>query len=145
MKRYDDIFAWEGWGGAFNLGNGRCHLRFFDLRDEQPEGVGMLRPFLAVVTDLSRSGWKPNQMSVKSCALHAASQFVRRFSVPPQRLRWIEYYPPPEETVRYGQERFDEAEFTWEGDRAVYVRWKTPAAATERLVREALGMADADE
>jgi hypothetical protein len=140
MKRYDDIFAWEGWGGAFDLGSGRCHLRFFDLRGGRSEGVGLLKPFVVVVTDLPVSGRKPNQMSVKSCALHAASQFVRRFSVPPRRLRWIEYYPPPEPPVRYGRERFDEAEFTWAEDRAAHVRWKAPDAATERMVRELLEM-----
>jgi hypothetical protein len=150
MKRYDDIFTWEGWGGSFNLGSGQCHLRFFDLRTESPGDLGMLKPFIVVVTDLPREGWKPNQMSVKSCALHAASQFVRRFGLSPRRLRWIEYYPAPDSSVRYGEERFDEASFTWEGDRAVYVRWKTPDPATEARVRELLSLnpgeaSDSDE
>lgn len=142
MKRYDDIFAWEGWGGAFNLGSGQCHLRFFDLRKES--AVGLLKPFIVVVTDLPREGWKPNQMSVKSCALHAASQFVRQFGVPSQRLRWIEYYPPPDPSVLYGQERFDEASFTWEGDRAVYARWKSLDESTEGRLRELLSMEPAE-
>jgi hypothetical protein len=138
MKRYDDIFTWEGWGGAFNLGSGRCHLRFYDLREGERGGVDLLKPYLVVVTDLPRAGWKPNQMSVKSCALHAASQFVRQFGISPQRMRWIEHYPPPGEDIRYGSERFDEARFTWEEGRAVYVRWEAPDAATERMVRELL-------
>jgi hypothetical protein len=140
MKRYDDIFTWEGWGGAFNLGGGRCHLRFFDLRKESPAEVGLLKPFVAVVTDLPREGWKPDQMSVKSCALHAASQFVRQFGLSPQRMRWIEYYPPPDSQIRYGKERFDEASFTWEGDRAVYVRWKSLDPATEEEMRKLLSL-----
>ena len=32
MLIYDDIFAWEGWGGELRLASGECRLRIIDLK-----------------------------------------------------------------------------------------------------------------
>jgi len=136
---YDDIFAWEGWGGKLKLGHGKCHLRVLDMEADGEERLRYLRPYIAIVTDVTDS-----QMSVKSCAGHIATQVVRSFKLDPQRLLYLEHYPE----TRYGvqgehqiAERFEAVEFTWHEGHAIKPRGrvlKAPMAAKIKELMELL-------
>jgi len=120
---YDDIFAWEGWGGELRLASGECNLRIFDLKKGRAETVAHLRPFIVIVSDIPQS-----PMSVRSCSGHIATHVAQRFKIHPQRMLFIEYYP---ETA-YGDrqqhiiaEKYDAVEFTWIDGRAIAPKWRT--------------------
>jgi len=120
MLIYDDIYTWEGWGGAFRLGSGRCKLRIYDLKKYGEKSVAFLKPILLVATDLPKK--KQSDMSVKSCNGHIATSVAREFNIDPQRMQFIEWYP----LRRYGKadeheipERFEAVDFTWFNDKAM--------------------------
>ncbi len=142
MLIYDDIYAWDGWGGKLKLGSGQCRLRIFDLDKGKRAGVAHLKPIVVVVSDLPREpSWTPNQMSVKSCASHIATQVVRQFDIDPDRMIWVEYYPAsaPSEHVRYpSEERFDEALFIWREEGALQGGWKPLSPPLTALVKQLL-------
>lgn len=123
MIIYDDIFAWEGWGGQLRLASGKCRLRIFDLEKAKAKGLSHLRPIIVVVSDIAES-----PMSVRSCVGHIATNVTQQFKIDPERMLFIEYYP---ETA-YGQrnehvipEKYDVVEFTWHEGRAIEPKWRT--------------------
>lgn len=127
MIIYDDIFAWEGWGGRLKLANGRCRLRIFDLRQARRDGVVPLRPFLVVASDLPREGMLKGEVTVRSASSHIATVVCRRFRIEPQRMQFVEYTP----AERYGQQgeyliaaAYDAVEFTWREGLALFPRIK---------------------
>ena len=141
MRIYDSLYTWDGWGGKMKLASGRCRLRLFDLKKGSEGGVTHLKRFVAVVSDIPFEKQGPNQLTVKSCAGHIATNVVRNFSIDPGRMLWIEYYPgdPENEKFRYPvQEHFEETEFTWTENGAEKARWKTPGPATVELVKRLL-------
>ncbi len=122
MLIFDDVFAWEGWGGPLRLGSGKCRLRIADLSESKSVGVAMLKPIAVLVTDIAAS-----PMSVKSCIGHIATRVTASFGLNPVRTRFIEYYP----RIRYGKprrleipERFEVVTFSWDGNRAMQPRWQ---------------------
>jgi hypothetical protein len=123
MLIYDDIYSWEGWGGALRLASGKCRLRIFDLKKGNRQGLAHLRPIIVVATDIPES-----RMSVRSCCGHIATGIVREFNIKPHRMLFIEYYP---ETV-YGErgehvisEKYDAVDFNWHEEKALDPKWRT--------------------
>ena len=121
-KIYDDIFEWEGWGGRLKLGSGRCHLRIFNLKNESEQKPTPIKPVIVVVSDVPGGA-----MSVRSCAGHIATQLTIFFNIDPQRMLYVEYYPP---TIYGGKndhhipERYDAVEFVWREEKAIQPRWR---------------------
>ncbi|MGE0087334.1 MAG: hypothetical protein AB7S75_23250 [Desulfococcaceae bacterium] len=141
MRIYDGLYTWDGWGGKMRLASGRCRLRLFDLKKGSEGEVTHLKRFVAVVSDIPFGKQGPNQLTVKSCASHIATNVVRNFSIEPGRMLWIEHYPGDSENekLRYPvKEHFDEAEFSWDEGGAKNARWKTPSPATVELVKKLL-------
>jgi hypothetical protein len=123
MLIYDDIYSWEGWGGALRLASGKCHLRIYDLKDHDRKGLAHLRPTIVIASDVPDS-----RMSVRSCCGHIATCVTREFSIKPHRMMFIEYYPQTE----YGdkrqhviEEKYDMVEFNWLDEGAIEPKWRT--------------------
>ena len=120
MLIFDDIYTWEGWGGAFRLGSGRCRLIIFDLSKSDAKALLFLKPVVVIAMDLPKE--KKSDMSVKSCNSHIATCVARDFNIPHQRMQFVEYYP----SRCYGQaneheipEKFETVDFTWTGGKAI--------------------------
>ena len=123
MLIYDDIYAWEGWGGRLRLASGKCRLRIFDLKKGNTNGLKHLKPMIVIVSDVDDS-----PMSVRSCSGHIATSITREFNIKPHRMLFIEYYPQSE----YGEnrehiieEKYDLVEFTWLDEGAIEPKWRT--------------------
>ena len=134
MLIYDDIYAWEGWGGALQLGSGRCRLRIYDLRKGSNTGLTHLRPVIVVVSDIPES-----EMTVKSCAGHIATRIIKDFNIERQRMLFVEYYP----ATTYGEkrdhvipERFDAVDLEWHGDKALNPKWRALKPPLLDIVRQ---------
>ncbi len=122
MQIHDDIFAWKGWGGRFQLGSGKCRLRIFDLTDSR-ERTATLRPLIVLVSDVPDS-----PMSVRSCAGHIATTVTAEFNLDHHRTLFVEYYPPTaygDHSQHHIAERYDAVDFTWIENRAIQPRWRT--------------------
>lgn len=124
---YNELFEWDGWGGEFRLVSGKCRLRIYDLRSDGASGPTPLKPMVVVVSDLSEKYGVPGVMTVRSCAAQIATNVAEQFSISPQRLQYIEYYPER----RYGKnnehligEKFDRVDFDWRGRTARNPRWE---------------------
>jgi hypothetical protein len=105
------------------LASGQCRLRLYDLTRDPHGAAAILRPFIAVVSDVPES-----RMSVRSCAGHVATSVSRDFKIDPQRMLYIEYYP---ESV-YGErrdrvifEKYEAVDFNWTEGGAIQPRWRT--------------------
>ncbi len=123
MQIYDDIYSWEGWGGALRLASGKCRLRIFDLKDSGRNSLAHLRPIIVIASDVPES-----RMSVRSCCGHIATSVTKEFDIKPHRMMFIEYYPQSE----YGEnrehiieEKYDLVEFTWLDEGAIEPKWRT--------------------
>ncbi|MDX9785606.1 MAG: hypothetical protein RBT11_02430 [Desulfobacterales bacterium] len=121
-KIYDDIFEWEGWGGKLKLASGKCYLRIFNLKSETTEQPTPIKPVIVVVSDIPGG-----TLSVRSCAGHIATQLTVNFHIDPQRMLYVEYYPP----ITYGgkenrviPERYEAVEFVWREEKAIQPRWR---------------------
>ncbi|KPJ78670.1 MAG: hypothetical protein AMJ54_02625 [Deltaproteobacteria bacterium SG8_13] len=133
---FDDIFAWEGFGGRFRIGAGKCRLRIFDLSRGQTGQLPHLRPFLIVASDVADS-----RMTVKSCVSHLATSVVNQFGLDPQRMIFVEYYP----CQRYGlqneniiPERFEAVDFEWHEGKALYPHWRPLKPPLLNVIKQVL-------
>ena len=122
MLIYDDIYSWEGWGGALRLASGKCRLRIFDLKDNDTNSLAHLRPIIVIASDVPES-----KMSVRACSGHIATSVAESFNIQPNRMLFVEYYP----AVTYGEndkhripERFDAVHFTWHEGKALHPKWR---------------------
>jgi len=134
MLIHDDIYHWEGWGGALRLASGKCRLRIFDLKKKNNKELAHLRPIIVIVSDVPGS-----RMSVRSCTGHIATSVARDFSIKPHRMLFIEYYP---QTV-YGEnqqhvisEKYDVVDFSWQDDRAISPKWRTITSPLLSVIKE---------
>ncbi len=134
MIIYDDIYSWEGWGGALRLGSGKCRLRIFDLNRDSSKGLAHLKSIIVVVADVSKG-----DVSVKSCAPHIATVVTGEFGIDPHRMIWVEYYPES----RYGAggakvipEKYEAVEFTWHEDKAINPRWSELKPPMDEVVKK---------
>ncbi len=122
MLVYDDVYHWKGWGKTLNLGSGTCRLQIFDHNPSSSKDLLLLKPVIVIVWDIPG-----NEMSVKSCAGHIATNVVREFNIKPNRMIWVEYYPAVEygkETARTIPEKYESVEFSWKGHRAIDPKWR---------------------
>ncbi len=123
MLIYDDIYSWEGWGGALRLASGKCRLRIFDLKDKGRAGLAHLRPIIVIASDVSDS-----RMSVRSCCGHIATCITSEFNIKPHRMMFIEYYPRTvygEKREHTIEEKYDVVEFNWLQEKAIEPKWRT--------------------
>ena len=136
MKIHDDTYEWDGWGGEFKLGSGKCRLKIFDLRKDTGQSSLMhMKPIIVVVSDI-RQPRLISQMTVKSCAGHVATCVIEDFNIKPNRMMWVEHYPS--RTYGAGRrtpERFDLVEFTWEDGRALFPKWREPNIQSGELFK----------
>ncbi len=118
---YDGIHEWEGWGGAFRLGSGMCHLRIFKMSSDATKGLIPLQSTIVLVSDLAES-----PLSTRSCAPHLAMSIAERFGLDVRRMMYVEYRPPSsygKPLKRFIPERYDVAEFVWHKDSGPQVKW----------------------
>ena len=134
MLIYDDIYAWEGFGGALKLASGKCRLRIFDLKRNDKKGPAHLRPIIVIASDVADS-----RMSVRSCCGHIATGVALKFNIKPDRMMFIEYHP---RTV-YGEhrdqvipEKYDLVDFNWHERKAIQPKWRTLKPPMLDVVRE---------
>jgi hypothetical protein len=126
MLIHDGTFAWEGFGGVYQLAAGRCRLRIFDLSKLTQGKVALLKPMVVAVSDLLGDSTQLRQMSVRGCASHIATSVAARFRINPHRMTYVEYYP----ASVYGDHnqhvipaKYDAVEFTWFEDKALHPKW----------------------
>jgi len=119
------------------MGSGKCRLLIYDLKKDNTKELTYLRPIIVVVTDIPES-----KMSIRSCAGHIATRVVKDFSIDPDRMLWLEYYPERTygaEDVHVIPETFEAVEFAWHGDKAIQPKWrvlKSPLLDTvEKLLK----------
>ncbi|UCF89747.1 MAG: hypothetical protein JSW39_15715 [Desulfobacterales bacterium] len=137
MLVYDDIFEWEGWGGKLRLASGKCRLRIYDLTQEDTRVWAHLRSRIVIVSDIPES-----RMSVRSCTGHIATQVTQKFSIEPQRMLYIEYYPQ----TAYGEhgehvipEKYDVVDFNWSESGAIEPKWRTLKPPLLDVVKKLVG------
>ncbi len=134
MLIYDDVYSWKGWGGALSLASGKCHLRIFDLKDSDRQGLAHLRPIIVIASDVPDS-----RMSVRSCCGHIATCVTREFSIKPHRMMFIEYYPQTEYGERRQhiiEEKYDMVEFNWLDEGAIEPKWRTLKPPLSDAIKE---------
>jgi hypothetical protein len=124
---FNDVFAWDGWGGKFNLAAGKCRLCLFDLSGAADASLTLLKPFIAIATDLRTNGSNLKKVTVRSCCTHIATTLAQRFDIEPARMLFIEYYP----RTSYGRnkehtiaERFDLVDMVWQDEKALLPKWR---------------------
>jgi hypothetical protein len=143
MMIYNDIYRWQGWGGALQLGSGRCRLRIFDLTQGDSTKLAHLRPIVVIISDMPKV--KMNDMSMRSCSSHIATCVARDFDIDSNRMLFVEYYP----MVVYGgedqhsiPEHFDAVEFNWHDGKAINPTWRTLRPPLLDLVRGLFELSD---
>lgn len=127
MLIHDDIFSWEGFGGLLDLANGACRLRIFDLSKSSEKNVMLLKPLVVVVSDLPDHDTHMKKVSVRSCNSHIATCVARTFNLNPQRMVFVEYYPPSsygDHNQHYIPAKYDLVEFQWYEDKAMHPKWR---------------------
>jgi hypothetical protein len=142
MMIHDDIFAWEGFGGVYQLAAGRCRLRILDLNKGEHGKVAHLKPMLVVVSDLPEDQKQLRKVTVRSCASHIATMVTQKFRIDPHRMTYVEYYPPS----AYGDRRqhkieakFEAVDFTWFENKALHPRWRPLKSPLREVVSELIG------
>jgi len=137
MKLYDGIYQWQGWGGVFRLGSGRCRLWVVDFSRDRPKGLHLIRPVIVVASDVAKEN--PADMTVRSCNSHIATSVAREFAIDPARMQFVEYSPRQTYGVDGDQviaERFDAVDFTWHEANAMKPVYRPLAQPLLDLVRE---------
>jgi hypothetical protein len=137
---FNDVFTWDGWGGKFNLAAGKCRLCLFDLN----ASLTLLKPFIAIATDLRTNGSNLKKVTVRSCSTHIATTLAQRFDIEPARMLFVEYYP----RTSYGRnkehtiaERFDIVDMVWRDDKALHPKWRPLEGPLLETVRSLLWIA----
>jgi hypothetical protein len=141
---FNDIFTWDGWGGKFNLAAGKCRLCLFDLSGTTDASLTLLKPFIAIATDLRSNGSNLKKVTVRSCCTHIATTLTQRFEIEPGRMLFVEYYP----RTCYGRdkehtipERFDIVDMVWCDDKALHPKWRPLDGPLLETARSLLGIA----
>lgn len=142
MLIHDDILEWEGFGGVYQLGSGKCRLRIFDLSKASAAKVAHLKPIIVVVSDLPElNAASLKQVSVSSCASHVATTVAARFNIAPHRMTYVEYHAPS----TYGERnqfkidaKYDVVDFQWFGNKALHPKWRSLSEPLRDLVAQAI-------
>ncbi|MBT8340911.1 MAG: hypothetical protein HKP58_05720 [Desulfatitalea sp.] len=139
MLIYDHTFAWEGFGGLYQLAAGECRLRIIDLTRQPAGNVMHLRPMVVVVSDLPDPNPRFRNMSVRSCASHIATLVAAQFNIPPHRMTYVEYYAPSTYGINNEHAipaKLDVVEFTWFDDKALHPKWQPLASPLRKVIEE---------
>ena len=134
MLIYDDIYAWEGWGGKLQLASGKCRLQIYDLARNPAGDLSLMRPIVVIVSDVPES-----KMSVKSCVSHVATKVSKEFKIDPQRMLFIEYYPAETYGVQDEHvipEKYEAVDLVWLEDKALHPKWKPLAPSMVRIIKK---------
>ena len=127
MLIHDDIFSWAGFGGLLDLANGKCRLRIFDLSKASDNKVMLLKPLIVVVSDLPDHDTHMKKVSVRSCNSHIATCVARTFKLNPQRMVFVEYYPPSiygDHGQHHIPAKYVRVAFQWYDDKAMHPKWQ---------------------
>jgi len=146
MLIHDGLFAWEGFGGVYQLAAGRCRLRIFDLSRSGHGKVAHLKPMVVVVSDLSGEATQLRQVSVRSCASHIATTVAARYNIKPHRMTYVEYYPASVYGDRNQHEipaKYDAVDFSWFGDKALHPKWHSLASPLLETLSELIAGTEA--
>jgi len=148
MILFDDIFAWEGFGGRYRLAAGQCRMRIFDLKHHEHQKVTPLKPLVVVVSDLPDDSPKINKLSIRSCASHIATTATDRFHIDPHRMVYVEYYP----SSTYGDQnqhtipaKYETVDFIWHGRMAMHPKWRPLTAPLVDVVAELIAGTEAKQ
>jgi len=125
MFIHNDIFTWDGWGGAIRLAAGKCHLWLFDLRriPKRPAGTVFMQPFIGVVMEIDPD----NPISLRSVTSHIATRVTQKFHIDPRRLLWVEYAPAHtygRNQTRSVPAKLDAVEMQWVDGKALIPKWR---------------------
>ena len=143
MLIYDDIYSWEGFGGILRLASGKCRLQIFDLKRGENKGLAHIRPVIIIASDVADS-----RMTVRSCCGHIATGVARDFSLKPDRMMFIEYYPRSvygEQRDQVIDEKYDAVDFTWHGEKAIQPKWRPLKPPMLELVKELVRSSKGDD
>ena len=134
MLVYDNIYAWEGWGGKLKLASGKCRLKIYDLAKDPGADLSLVRPIVVIVSDVPES-----KMSVKSCVSHVATKVSREFEIDPHRMLLIEYYPAEiygDQNQHNIPEKYEAVDFTWLEDKALHPKWKPLSPEMVQIIKK---------
>jgi hypothetical protein len=129
---HDDIYAWDGFGGRYQLAAGKCRLRIFDLSRARERKLTLLKPHVVVVSDLPDDSPPFRKVSVRSCCSHIATCVARDFKIDPQRMVFVEYYPASTYGVQSENTipaKLEMVEFQWHEEKALHPKWRQLAPA----------------
>jgi hypothetical protein len=147
MLIFDDIFSWQGFGGVFRLGAGQCRLRIFDLQQGDHQKVTPIKPMVVVVSDLPDDSPKTKKLSIRSCASHIATCIAAQFHIDPQRMVYVEYYPPS----TYGEQnqfsippKYEAVDFVWHDKNALHPKWRHLASPLNQTVAELIATTETE-
>lgn len=148
MIIHDGIYAWEGFGGLFNLAAGRCRLRIFNLGREGQTKVAQIKPYIIVVNDLPEENPAPKKVTVRSCCSHIATCVTQDFRIDPQRMIFVEYYPQS----TYGQRgqniiaaKYDAVDFSWRDGKALHPKWRALEEPLRSTIAELISRCEAEK
>jgi hypothetical protein len=137
MMIHDGIFAWDGFGGLYQLAAGKCRLQILDLSKGDRGTVAHLKPILVVVSDLPGDHPQFRNISVRSCAGHIATTVAKRFGIDSQRMTYVEYYAPStygDRNQHVIEARYEAVDFTWFGDKAMHPKWRPLPEPLQEIV-----------
>lgn len=140
MIIFNGIYTWQGWGGVFRLGSGRCRLWIVDFARDRPKGLHLIRPIVVVASDVAKEN--PADMTVRSCNSHIATSVARDFNIEPARMQFVEYSPRQTYGIGGGQvieERFEAVDFAWHEANAMKPVYRPLAQPLLDLVRALVG------
>jgi hypothetical protein len=137
MMIHDSIFAWEGFGGLYQLAAGKCRLRILDISKGERRTVAHLKPIIVVVSDLPGDHPQFRNISVRSCAGHIATTVVKRFGINPHRMIYVEYYAPSaygDRNQHVIEARYEAVDFAWFEDKAMHPKWRPLPKSLQEIV-----------
>jgi len=117
---YNQIYYWDGFGGLLKLSSGSCMLRVVQL---QKTDVAFVKPYIVITEDIPpEDPSKKNQkLSIRSCCAHIATCITQKFTIDPNRMFWLEYYPESIYGVKQEKcipEQYEVVSFVWEDKKA---------------------------
>jgi len=117
---HNQIFHWDGFGGLLKLASGNCMLRVVQL---QKSDLAFVKPYIVITEDTPPDdpSKKNQKLSIRSCCAHIATCVTQKFSINPNRMFYLEYYPESIYGVnqeKHISEQYDVVSFFWDDNKA---------------------------